>query len=126
MSKCTAITRGGARCKGVAIDASGLCYSHHPDHEQDRRQAARRGGRCGGRGRPLLEVHGVAEQCQELADRVLAGDLDRQLANTAGQLLNVKLRALDLQREWRETEELAREVEEMRAVLETRKETRFG
>ena len=47
MGKCTAITRGGGRCKGVAIDGSGLCYSHHPDHEQDRRRSARKGSGAG-------------------------------------------------------------------------------
>jgi hypothetical protein len=57
---------------------------------------------------------------------VLTGELDRGDAAVCGQLLNYKTRALDVARAWRETEELAREVEEMRAVLETRKETWYG
>jgi hypothetical protein len=126
MSSCSGIRADGGRCRGQAIAGGQWCFSHHPDYEQARQRRASKGGKRGGRGRPLLEVHGVAEQLQELADRVLAGELDRQLANTAGQLLNVKLRALDIQREWRETEELAREVEEMRAMLETRKASRYG
>ena len=88
MGKCTAITRGGGRCKGVAIDDSGLCYSHHPDHEQDRRQAARKGGKRGGRGRPTSELARLGARFEELADMVLSGEVERGVGAVAGQLLN--------------------------------------
>ena len=88
MGKCTAITRGGGRCKGVAIDGSGLCYSHHPDHEQDRRQAARKGGKRGGRGRPTSELARLGVRFEELADKVLSGEVERAAGAVAGQLLN--------------------------------------
>jgi hypothetical protein len=102
------------------------CYGHRPDLAGEHRLNASKGGRRGGRGRPLLEVHGVARQLQELADKVLAGELDRGDDAVCGQLLNYKTRALDVARAWRETEGLAREVEEMREVLEARKESRYG
>ncbi len=88
MGKCTAITRGGGRCRGVAIDGSGLCYSHHPDHEQDRLRAARKGGKAGGRGRPSTELHRLKERFEELADKVLAGEVERADGAVAGQLLS--------------------------------------
>jgi hypothetical protein len=88
MGKCTAITRGGGRCKGVAIDDSGLCYSHHPDHEQDRRRAARKGGKRGGRGRPTSELARLGVRFEELADKVLSGEVERAAGAVAGQLLN--------------------------------------
>jgi len=88
MAKCTAITRVGGRCGGVAIGDSGLCYSHHPDHEQDRRQAARKGGKRGGRGRPSAELHRLQARFEGLADRVLAGEVERADGAVAGQLLN--------------------------------------
>jgi hypothetical protein len=88
MGKCTAITRGGGRCKGVAIDDSGLCYSHHPDHEQDRRRAARKGGKRGGRGRPTSELARLGARFEELADMVLSGEVERGVGAVAGQLLN--------------------------------------
>jgi hypothetical protein len=97
------------------------CYVHHPDHQEERRRHGARGGKRGGRGRPLLEVRDIADQLQELADKVLAGDLCRGDAAVCGQLLNYKTRALDVARSWRETEELAREVEELREVLERSK-----
>jgi len=88
MGKCTAITRGGGRCKGVAMDGSGLCYSHHPDHEQDRRRAARKGGKRGGRGRPTSELARLGVRFEELADKVLSGEVERAAGAVAGQLLN--------------------------------------
>jgi len=121
LAKCAGITRAGTACKGIPIDASGYCYAHHPDHTTERQRHGSRGGKRGGRGRPLLEVRDIADQLQELADKVLAGDLDRADAAVCGQLLNYKTRALDVARSWRETEELAREVEEMREVLERSK-----
>ena len=88
MGKCTAITRGGGRCRGGAIDGSGLCYSHHPDHEQDRRRAARKGGKRGGRGRPTSELARLGVRFEELADKVLSGEVERAAGAVAGQLLN--------------------------------------
>jgi hypothetical protein len=58
--------------------------------------------------------------------KVLAGKLDRGDASVCGQLLNYKTRALDVARAWRETEELAREVEELREVIQARRESRYG
>jgi hypothetical protein len=122
LSKCAAITRAGAPCKGVAIGSSEWCPAHHPEYADARRRRASKGGKRGGRGRPLLEVQGIAGQLQELVDKVLTGELDRGDAAVCGQLLNYKTRALDVVRAWRETEELAREVEEMREVLERSRE----
>ncbi len=126
MSSCSGIRADGGRCRGQAIAGSQWCFSHHPDYEQARQRRASKGGKRGGRGRPLLEVHDVARQLQALADKVLTGELDRGDAAVCGQLLNYKTRALDVARAWRETEELAREVEEMREIIEARKASRYG
>ena len=72
----------------MAIDGSGLCYAHHPDHEQDRRRAARKGGKRGGRGRPTSELARLGARFEELADKVLSGEVERGVGAVAGQLLN--------------------------------------
>jgi hypothetical protein len=90
------------------------CYGHRPDLAAERRRNASKGGKRGGRGRPASELAGVRGQLQEMADKVLSGELDRAAAAVAGQLLNVKLRALELERRWRELTEL----EERIAALE--------
>ena len=125
MSSCSGIRADGGRCRGQAIANSNWCFSHHPDYEERRRRRASKGGKRGGRGRPLLEVHDVAHQLQGLVGKVLAGKLDRGDASVCGQLLNYKTRAFDVARAWRETEELAREVEELREVIQARRESRY-
>ena len=120
MAKCSGITRSGERCKGVAIDGSGLCYSHSPKHEEDRRRAASRGGKRGGRGRPVVEVSHIKHRLQDLAEDVLAGKVDRGNAAVAGQLLNYALRAVSVGLRAKEVEEIEGRLEELEALLAQR------
>ncbi len=121
MAKCSGITRAGTACKGTPIEGSQWCYVNHPDHDQERRRHGARGGKRGGRGRPMVEVHAVKDKLQDLADRVLDGSLDRADAAVVAQIYNVILRATSVEMKVRETDEIAREVEELREILETRK-----
>jgi hypothetical protein len=87
MAQCTAITRGGARCRGIAIDTSGYCHAHHPDRAAARSRAASKGGKRGGRGRPSTELSRLQARFEELAEGVLNGEIDRGVGAVAGQLL---------------------------------------
>ena len=60
---------------------------------------------------------------QRLADKTLAGEVDRATAAVCGQLLNVKLRALEVGRKLRESEELEVRLEELEKALEQRKDS---
>ena len=121
MAQCASITRNGARCKGVAIDGSDYCYAHSPKYTEERRRQASKGGRRGGRGRgSSRDLLDLKAQLQDLTDRVLAGELDRADAAVCGQLLNVKLRALEQERRWKETEELEDRLEALESVLKGR------
>ena len=124
MGKCTAITRGGGRCRGVAIDGSGLCYMHDPDHEQDRRRAARKGGKRGGRGRPTTELARLRDRFEELADKVLAGEVERADGAVAGQLLSGARACVRDGLAAREQEELTERLEELETLLEHQNEGR--
>lgn len=126
MAKCSAITRSGVRCKGLAIDATGLCYAHHPDHEEDRRRAASKGGKRGGRGRPVAELSDIKHRLEELAEDVLAGRKDRQDAAVAGQLYNYALRAVSVGLKAKEVEEIEGRLEELEALLAEKKGDRRG
>jgi hypothetical protein len=126
VGKCTAITRGGGRCRGVAIDSSGLCYSHHPDYEQDRRRAARKGGKRGGRGRPTGELARLGARFEELADKVLAGEVERADGAVAGQLLNGARACVRDGLSAREQEELIERMEQLEAGLQAQKGSRYG
>ncbi len=122
MALCSGIRADGGRCKAQAIADSQWCFSHHPDYEEKRRRRASRGGKRGGRGRPVLTASEVADQVQDLSDKVLAGELDRADAAVCGQLLSVKLRALEVGRKLREAEDLERRMEELEALVAARKE----
>ena len=121
MGKCTAITRGGDRCRGVAIEGSDYCYAHHPDHEQDRRRAARKGGKRGGRGRPTSELARLGARFEELADKVLDGEVDRAAGAVAGQLLNGARACVRDGLTAREQEELVERMQELETALQARR-----
>lgn len=127
MPKCTAITQGGGRCKGTAIDSSGLCHAHHPDRAGQRKRAARRGGKRGGRGRPQQELADIKARLLELAEQVLAGEVNRSNAAVAGQLLNTCIRAVGVELKAREQLDLIERLEELENLLERQKEGgRYG
>ena len=88
MAKCSGITRSGTACKGTPIDGSQWCYVHHPDHAEERRRHGARGGKRGGRGRPSSELARLQRRFEELADKVLSGEVERAAGAVAGQLLN--------------------------------------
>jgi hypothetical protein len=88
MAKCSGITQAGTACKGIPIDGSGYCYVHHPDHTDERRRHGSKGGKRGGRGRPTVELARLQRRFEELADKVLSGEIPRADGAVAGQLLN--------------------------------------
>jgi hypothetical protein len=118
LAKCTAITRGGDRCKGIAIDSSGYCYAHHPDHADDRKRAAHKGGKRGGRGRPQAELADIKQRLSDLAEDVLEGRQDKGVAAVASQVLNVYLRAVSVELKAREQMELVERLEALEEALE--------
>ena len=94
MGRCAARKPNGERCKVEAIPDAEWCWSHHPDYEAARRRRASKGGRRGGRGRPQTELADIKGRLSDLAEQVLAGDVDRSVAAVASQILTVYLRAI--------------------------------
>lgn len=91
MNKCAATTKGGAPCKVVPICGSQWCYVHHPQFADVRRRDGYKGGKRGGRGRPSrpsAELRRLHKRFEELADKVLNGEIERGVGAVAGQLLN--------------------------------------
>lgn len=88
MALCSGIRADGGRCKAQAMRNSAFCIGHDPDQAEFRRRRASKGGKRGGRGRPSVEFARLQRRFEELADKVLAGEIERGLAAVAGQLLN--------------------------------------
>ena len=127
MTKCTAITRGGTRCKGIAIDGSDYCHAHAPDRAEARKQAASKGGKRAGRGRPQLELGSIKQQLQDLADGVLDGEVERANAAVTAQILNVLLRAITIELQVKEQQEFNERLEVLEEALTGRNGSgRFG
>jgi hypothetical protein len=80
--------------------------NHHPDYEDARRRRNSKGGKRGGRGRPQLELSDIKSQLRDLAEDVLTGKQETGRAAVANQLINTRLRAIELERKVKETEEL--------------------
>lgn len=110
MARCAYIKPGGQRCGATAMGGHGHCYGHREDLAEERRRNASRGGRAGGRGRGS-ELSEVKARLRKLADSVLAGETERADAIAAGQLLNVWLRATEVERKVRELDELEARLE---------------
>ena len=122
MAVCGATKRNGERCKASVKPGQRWCPNHDPERSEQRKQIASKAGKS----KPSAELRGVKRQLQELTDRVLAGELERASAAVCGQLLNVKLRALEQERRWREIEELEARLEAVESVLKGRERRQAG
>ena len=129
MSRCTAIkpNPNGERCKGRAIEGSEWCWNHDPAHKDTHRRHGSRGGTRGGRGRPVAELARLQRRFEELAEKVLSGEVERARGAVAGQLLNGARACVRDGLSAREQEELVERLEELERVLEQRKgDRRYG
>ncbi|MDP9458080.1 MAG: hypothetical protein M3Q60_20430 [Actinomycetota bacterium] len=113
MSGCTAITQGGGRCKGTAIDSSGLCHAHHPDRAEQRSRAARKGGIRGGRGRPQVELADLKREVRAVIGGVLTGRIAHGPGAVALQGYNTLLRAAKVEMDIREQAEIIERIERL-------------
>jgi len=58
---------------------------------------------------------------RDLAERVLAGEVETGRAAVANQLVNTRLRALEIERKIRESDEMEARIEELEQAEEDRK-----
>ena len=93
------------------------CYGHRPDLVEERKRNASKGGKSGGRGRPGYspELAEIKALLKTLTDRVIGAEdatpLSPSAAAVAGQLINARLRAVEVERKIKETEEIEARLE---------------
>jgi flagellar motility protein MotE (MotC chaperone) len=109
MPACPGIKRDGTRCAVVVSGPNDYCYQHDPARAAERRRNASRAARS----RPSREISAIKAQLQDLAQDVLSGDLETGRAAVVNQLLNTRLRALELERKIREVDELTERLERL-------------
>ena len=108
--QCSAITRAGSRCQRSADSQNGLCFAHDPKYAEQRRRVASRGGR----GRANREVSALKDELKDVIADVKGGRLDRNDAAVMIQGYRALKDFIALERQVRETEELAAEIEELK------------
>ena len=130
MARCAAIKPNGERCRGVAIRGYEWCRAHHPDYQERRRRAASKGGKRGGRGRPASELAEIKILLADLTARVLkeggAEPLETGPAAVANQLINTRLRAIEVERKLKETQELEERIERLEQGQKSRGGRQWG
>jgi hypothetical protein len=106
---------------------SAFCIGHDPDQAEARRRRASKGGKRGGRGRPSVELARLQARFEDLAEKVLSGEIERGVGAVAGQLLNGARACVRDGLLAREQEELVSRIEAIEAALEEQKsERRYG
>lgn len=113
MARCAYIKPGGDRCGSIAMKGYDTCYGHRPDLAEERRRNASKGGRTGGRGRGSGELAEIKALLKDLTDKVLRVEMGSGVAAVANQLINTRLRAVELERRVKETENLESRIEEL-------------
>ena len=117
MPRCRATKANGRACRGAATEPNGYCWAHAPENAQQRRRQASKAARA----KPNREIKQIKALCEDLTQRVLAGEVLPGPAAVANQLINTRLRAVEAQRKLRETEELERRLEELERAAERRR-----
>src|SRR5918995_6330741 len=118
MALCAGIKADGGRCGAQAMRNSQWCINHDPDKVEVRRRRASKGGKRGGRGRPQAELARLQARFEDLAEKVLSGEVERGVGAVVGQLLNGARACLRDALAAREQEELIGRLEALEEALE--------
>jgi hypothetical protein len=93
------------------------CINHDPDKAEARRRRASKGGKRGGRGRPSVELARLQARFEDLAEKVLSGEVERGVGAVVGQLLNGARACVRDALAAREQEELVARLEALEEAL---------
>jgi hypothetical protein len=110
MSTCAGITQAGRRCTLPAQASSGMCWLHDPARQDERHRHASRAARSKGN----REVATLKDEIKAVIADVRAGELDRNDAAVMIQAYRALKDFIALERQVRETDELAAEIEELK------------
>ncbi len=110
MDVCRATKANGEPCTLPANGSQGLCWAHAPENAEKRRRAASKAAKAKGN----KEVTALKQELKDLIAAVKAGNLDRNDAAVMIQGYRTLKDFIALERQVRETDELAAEIEELK------------
>jgi hypothetical protein len=121
--RCAGTKRDGSPCTAAVEPPQRFCWWHDPANADKRRRAASKAGKA----KPSRELASIKARLSDLADDVLAGEVDRAVAAVASQVFNVYLRAVSVEFKIREQQEITERLQELETLLEQQKgERRYG
>ena len=109
MPRCGGSKPDGSPCQRIVGASQTYCHAHDPSRSEQRRRAASKAAKS----KPNQEVAEIKQSLKDLADDVLEGRVARADAAVVGQVYNVLLRTLEVERKIREQEELIERLEEL-------------
>ena len=112
-AKCAAITLGGSPCKGLVRPGNEYCPAHDPARQEARRRAASKAGKS----KPSRELTEAKRDILEVIKGVREQTIERPVGAVVFQGYNTFLKALDVERRWRETDELEARLEDLEEAL---------
>lgn len=121
MVRCSAIKANGERCRVSVGPGVEFCWAHDPTNAQTRRRITSRAGKA----RANRELPEIKKLCEDLTERVLAGELLSGPAAVANQLINTRLRAIEQERKVKETDELEARIERLEQATEAERGNRW-
>jgi hypothetical protein len=110
MSACAGITHSGRRCTLPADPSSGMCWLHDPARADQRQRHASKAARSKGN----REVATLKDEIKAVIADVRSGNLDRNDAAVMIQAYRALKDFIALERQVKETDELAAEIEELK------------
>jgi hypothetical protein len=110
MGICHATKANGEPCTLPANGPQGLCWAHAPENAEKRRRAASKAARSKGN----REVATLKEEIKAVITDVKSGNLDRNDAGVMIQGCRALKDFIALERQIRETDELAAKIEELK------------
>jgi hypothetical protein len=122
MARCQGIKRDGGRCTASVPEGDTWCWNHHPAHEAARKRNASKAGKS----RASREMANIKSLLSDLTERVLQGELPTSVVAVANQVANTRLRALELERKIKETEELEERIERLEAKIQAKPKVMKG
>ena len=119
MAKCLGKRPNGEGCKGDAMPGAMHCWAHDPANAEQRQRKASKGGKRGGKGRPgaNAELQELKTKLKAMLGGVLSGRILPGIASVANQIQNSRLRAVEVERKLKETEDLEARLEALEAQL---------
>jgi hypothetical protein len=114
--RCRGTKRSGEPCTLPAKGSSGFCWAHNPKHAEVRSRNASKAAKAKA---PSSEIDEIKTTLRKLMDGVVEGKHDKGRVSVAATVAGVLVRYLELERRVKETDELSRELEEVKKLVES-------